>query len=88
MLDELQKRDGIAIVTADHGNAEQMVHPETGGPHTAHTTYDVDLVVVDERCKGRPLCEGGRLADVMPTSLEMLGIDVPPEMEGRSLLAV
>ena len=88
VLNAFQKRNGIAIVTADHGNAEQMIHPETGGPHTAHTTYDVDLIVVDDRCKGRRLREGGRLADVMPTSLEMLGIDTPSEMEGRSLLSV
>jgi 2,3-bisphosphoglycerate-independent phosphoglycerate mutase len=86
VLDAVQKRGGTAIVTADHGNAEQMIHPESGGPHTAHTTYDVDLIVVDDRLKGKSLRPGGRLADVMPTGLEMIGLDPPAEMEGRSLL--
>ena len=86
VLGALQKRGGIAIVTADHGNAEQMIDPNGGGPHTAHTTYDVELVVVDPRLKGKPLREGGRLADVLPTGLEMMGLDPPDDMQGRSLL--
>ncbi|MCP4246218.1 MAG: 2,3-bisphosphoglycerate-independent phosphoglycerate mutase [bacterium] len=77
---------GMAIVTADHGNCEQMTHPDTGGPHTAHTTYDVDLIVVDDRCKGRSLRPGGCLADIAPTALEMMGLNQPKEMTGRSLL--
>jgi 2,3-bisphosphoglycerate-independent phosphoglycerate mutase len=54
------------IVTADHGNCEQMIDPATGGPHTAHTTCDVDLIVVDDRLKNRgvKLKEGGRLAAI------------------------
>jgi 2,3-bisphosphoglycerate-independent phosphoglycerate mutase len=86
ILDAVQRQGGAAIVTADHGNCEQMIDPETGGPHTAHTTYDVELFVVDDRFKGRKLVEGGRLADVAPTALYMLGLDKPNEMTGRSLI--
>jgi 2,3-bisphosphoglycerate-independent phosphoglycerate mutase len=86
VLAATQEMGGVAIVTADHGNCEQMIHPETKGPHTAHTTYDVELIVVDERHQGRELRRGGRLADVVPTALEMMGLEQPAEMEGRSLL--
>jgi 2,3-bisphosphoglycerate-independent phosphoglycerate mutase len=86
ILDAVQRQGGVAIVTADHGNCEQMIDPETGGPHTAHTTYDVELVVVDDRFRGKSLVGGGRLADVAPTALHMLGLDQPAEMNGRSLI--
>jgi 2,3-bisphosphoglycerate-independent phosphoglycerate mutase len=86
ILDALRRQGGVAIVTADHGNCEQMIDPQTGGPHTAHTTYDVELVVVDDRFKDKRLAEGGRLADVAPTALHMLGINQPREMDGRSLI--
>jgi 2,3-bisphosphoglycerate-independent phosphoglycerate mutase len=77
---------GALVITADHGNCEQMIDDETGGPHTAHTTNPVRLYVVDERRKGATLREGGRLADIAPTMLELLGLPVPPEMTGKSLL--
>lgn len=77
---------GALIVTADHGNCEQMVDPVTGAPHTAHTMYDVALSVVDNRFKGRPLRTGGRLADIAPTALRLLGLDQPAEMTGQSLI--
>ncbi len=77
---------GRAIITADHGNCEQMIDPATGGPHTAHTTYDVELIVVDDRFRGKKLVEGGRLADVAPTALSMMGLTQPAEMNGRSLI--
>src|SRR6185369_6455571 len=86
VLEAVQRQNGIAIVTADHGNCEQMIDPSTGGPHTAHTTYDVELIVVDDRMKGKKLLEDGRLADVTPTALHMMGIEQPPEMTGRSLI--
>lgn len=86
VVDAVLKKGGSAIVTADHGNCEQMIDPETGGPHTAHTTYGVDLIVVDDRFKGKTLREGGRLADIAPTLLAMRGIDQPSEMTGISLL--
>jgi 2,3-bisphosphoglycerate-independent phosphoglycerate mutase len=72
------------IVTADHGNAEMMIDPETGGPHTAHTTNPVPFVIVDWDQEQR-LRSGGALCDVAPTILSMLGIEQPPEMSGVNL---
>jgi 2,3-bisphosphoglycerate-independent phosphoglycerate mutase len=86
ILDAVQRQGGAAIVTADHGNCEQMIDPATGGPHTAHTTYDVELIVVDDRFRGKKLTEGGRLADVAPTALHMLGLEKPTEMTGASVI--
>src|SRR6185503_14545775 len=77
ILEAVERQNGAAIVTADHGNCEQMIDPETGGPHTAHTTYDVELIVADKRFKGKKLTEGGRLADVSPTALHMMGLAKP-----------
>ncbi len=86
VIDAVLAKNGAAVVTADHGNCEQMIDPGTGGPHTAHTTYDVDLIVVDDRLKGGKLREGGRLADIAPTLLELGGIEKPAEMTGESLV--
>lgn len=86
VVDAVRAKGGAAIVTADHGNCEQMIDPATGGPHTAHTTYDVDLIVVDDRLKGRKLREGGRLADISPTLLALAGLKQPTEMTGSSLV--
>ena len=77
---------GVAVVTADHGNAEQMIDPKTGGPVTAHSMNTVPVHIVGTG-KGRRLRPSGLLADVAPTMLEILGLPVPREMEGRSLLA-
>ena len=79
---------GSLVVTADHGNCEQMIDPETGGPHTAHTTYTVPLIVVDPELKNAKLREGGRLADIAPTVLGLLGIEKPNEMTGQSLVEI
>lgn len=86
VVDAVIARGGSLIVTADHGNCEQMIDPETGGPHTAHTTYPVNLIVVDNRFKGCQLKADGRLADIAPTALKLLGLDQPPEMTGQPLL--
>ncbi|MGA3067440.1 MAG: 2,3-bisphosphoglycerate-independent phosphoglycerate mutase [Tepidisphaeraceae bacterium] len=86
IMTALNKQGGVAIVLADHGNCEQMIDPGTGAPHTAHTTYDVELIVVDDRYAGKKLREGGRLADVAPTALMMMGLPQPREMTGRSLI--
>ena len=86
ILDAVEEQGGAAIITADHGNSEQMVDPTTGGPHTAHTLYDVQLVVADDRHKGQTLREDGRLADVAPTLLDLMGLEKPAEMTGESLL--
>ncbi|RME73899.1 MAG: 2,3-bisphosphoglycerate-independent phosphoglycerate mutase [Planctomycetota bacterium] len=85
LLDEIRLAGGVAIVTADHGNAEQMIDPETGAPHTAHTTAPVPIVLVDPHATGRRLASG-KLADVAPTVLDLLGLPKPAAMTGRSLL--
>ncbi len=79
-------KGGCCIVTADHGNAEQMFDPNTGSPHTAHTVYDVPMILLGEGLRGRTLHEGGRLADIIPTGLALMGLEQPAEMTGRSLL--
>jgi 2,3-bisphosphoglycerate-independent phosphoglycerate mutase len=83
---EVLPRGGVMLVTADHGNAEQMIDPETGGPHTAHTLNPVPVILAGGRFRGARLREGGILPDIAPTLLEVLGIPQPPEMTGRSLL--
>jgi len=86
ILDKVQSLGGAAIVTADHGNFEKMIDGSPDKPHTSHTIGDVPLIVVDDRVKGRPLREGGTLADIGPTLLDMMGLPKPEEMTGRSLL--
>ena len=81
----LRAAEGRAIITADHGNAEQMWDDQLNGPHTAHTTNPVPVILCDERSVGRPLRDG-TLRDVAPTLLGMLGLAISPEMTGSSLL--
>jgi len=76
---------GRTLITADHGNAELMIDPKTGEPHTAHTTNPVPFHLIDEDSVGVKLREGGALADVAPTMLGLLGIEQPAEMTGRDL---
>jgi 2,3-bisphosphoglycerate-independent phosphoglycerate mutase len=82
---KVQSLDGAVLITADHGNAEQM-QDENGEPFTAHSTNPVWLVLVDDSRKGATLREGGRLADIAPTILGMLGIEKPKEMSGDSMI--
>jgi 2,3-bisphosphoglycerate-independent phosphoglycerate mutase len=84
VIEALAKRGGVALVTADHGNAEFMADPATGQAHTAHTTNPVPLILYDPKFKGR-LKDGGTLADVAPTLLAMLDVKAPAEMTGRDL---
>ena len=78
---------GVMLVTADHGNVEQMKDPVTGAPHTAHTTFDVPLVMVNAKVLRRPVTlSKGKLADIAPTILELMGLAKPAEMTGHSLL--
>lgn len=88
IVDATLAKGGSLVVTADHGNCEQMIDPETGGPHTAHTTYDVPLIVVEPNLQGTSLRQGGRLADIAPTILELMGLDKPTEMTGDALLKI
>jgi 2,3-bisphosphoglycerate-independent phosphoglycerate mutase len=83
IMGALEAAGGVALVTADHGNAEQMLQPD-GSPHTAHTTNPVPLVVT---LAGAHLREGGKLGDLAPTALGLLGLAPPPEMTGQDLLA-
>ncbi|MGA7104970.1 MAG: 2,3-bisphosphoglycerate-independent phosphoglycerate mutase, partial [Candidatus Deferrimicrobiaceae bacterium] len=76
---------GVALVTADHGNAEQMVDPDTGGPHTAHTTNPVPLILADPQARGMTLRSDRALEDIAPTILMMLGISAPAEMTGEDI---
>ena len=86
IVDATLRQGGALVITADHGNAEQETDPITGAPFTSHTTFDVPLIVVDDRFKGVKLREGGRLADMAPTCLDLMGLPKPSEMTGISLL--
>ena len=96
VVEEVLGLGGAAVVTADHGNAEQMWNPATKAPHTAHTTYDVEIILVAEEltplATGSPeepsaaLRTGARLADVIPTVLTLMDLPVPEAMTGRSLI--
>lgn len=81
----IRQARGITLITADHGNAEQMIDPKSGGPHTAHTTNPVPFHLIDEASRGLKLREGGALEDVAPTLLGLLGNEKPDEMTGRDL---
>jgi 2,3-bisphosphoglycerate-independent phosphoglycerate mutase len=81
----IQAKRGISLITADHGNAELMIDPKTGGPHTAHTSNPVPFHLVDEESIGLRLREEGALQDVAPTMLGLLGLEKPQEMTGRDL---
>jgi 2,3-bisphosphoglycerate-independent phosphoglycerate mutase len=76
---------GVTMITADHGNAEQMINLETGQPHTAHTSNPVPFHLIDDAARGLQLRAGGALEDVAPTILGLLGIEAPSEMTGRDL---
>ena len=81
-VDAILRKGGAALITADHGNAEKMCEPD-GSPFTAHTTNPVPLILAGYDCKLR---EGGRLADLAPTMLQILGLPKPEEMDGESLI--
>jgi 2,3-bisphosphoglycerate-independent phosphoglycerate mutase len=84
VVSAIRKAGGIAFITADHGNAEQMVDYETGEPYTAHTTNPVPFLLIRDGSPAR--LREGILADFAPTLLQIWGLEKPPEMEGNSLL--
>ena len=84
-VDAVKKMDGVLFICADHGNAEQMINEETGEPHTAHTTNPVPFILYNYD-PAYTLAEGGKLCDIVPTLLEVMGIEQPKEMTGHSLL--
>jgi 2,3-bisphosphoglycerate-independent phosphoglycerate mutase len=85
LREAVEKQNGVLLITADHGNAEQMIDPVTGEPHTAHTLNKVPFVLVNGPASNKKLADG-QLADVAPTILELMGLEQPKEMTGHSLL--
>ncbi len=83
VVDAIEANEGTVLITADHGNAEQMIDYKTGEPHTAHTTNPVPLVVVG---RDNIKLKEGRLADLIPTMLELMNLEKPEEMTGESLI--
>jgi len=86
VVDKVKELGGSTVILADHGNFERMWDFENNMPHTAHTVGDVPFIIVDEEFKNRTMAEGGKLADVVPTMLEVMGLEKPKEMTGNSLL--
>lgn len=86
ILEALDKVDGRAVITADHGNSDQMVVPDTQGAHTAHTLNPVELVVYGKGCQHLRLQQGGRLGDIAPTILKLMDLDQPEAMTGDCLI--
>jgi len=84
VIEAIASKGGSALITADHGNAEMMVDPDTGGPFTAHTPDEVPVICVANGV--RALRSGGKLADVAPTILDLIGLPAPSEWTGSSLL--
>jgi 2,3-bisphosphoglycerate-independent phosphoglycerate mutase len=85
ILTAVEDKGGAMIVCADHGNCETMVNPETGEPHTAHTTNPVPVVLIGGP-NGAKLRSGGRLADLAPSLLGLMGMKKPIEMTGETLI--
>jgi len=83
IAEAVRKAGGALLVTADHGNCEMMRDPDTGEPHTAHTTNPVPVLLQNGH---GALLDGGRLADIAPTLLALMGLPQPPEMTAASLL--
>lgn len=86
VAEKILEKDGVLLVTADHGNVDLMVDPVTGVPFTQHTTNQVPLLFISNRYKNAELKADGKLADLAPTMLEVLGIEKPQNMDGVSLL--
>jgi 2,3-bisphosphoglycerate-independent phosphoglycerate mutase len=84
VVDKILEKNGTVFITADHGNAEQMIDYSTGKPMTAHTTDPVPFIYV--AADATPLRDGGILADIAPTMLQVMGLDVPKEMTGKSII--
>ncbi len=85
IADAVRRQGGALFITADHGNCEQMIDPKTGEPHTAHTLNPVPFIYVNDADTGRKIRSGGRICDVAPTMLELMGLPIPAAMTGKSL---
>ena len=84
VAEAIKEVGGQLLITADHGNAEMMIDPETGGIHTAHTNLPVPLIYVGD--KAVEFKEGGKLSDLAPTMLSLAGLEIPAEMSGEVLV--
>lgn len=87
VLESVKKMGGFAFITADHGNADQMIDYDTGGPHTFHTTHPVWFIVYGENLPKLTLRSGGALCDIAPTACELMGLEIPSLMTGQSLIS-
>ena len=87
ITDAARAKGGVVFITADHGNCELMVDPATGQPHTAHTLFPVPILYVDDKHTDAKLRPTGRICDVAPTMLEVMGLPIPAAMTGVSLFA-
>ena len=85
LVDAVLQQDGAVVIAADHGNAEEMIDTQTGAPDTKHSTNQIPFLVIANNLPGRELPVGG-LADIAPTILSLMGLEIPPEMTGRNLL--
>ena len=83
VVEAVEKNAGVLLITSDHGNIEQMIDYKTGEPHTAHTTNPVPIILVG--MENTEIKSGG-LADLAPTMLDLLGLEQPKEMTGKSLI--
>jgi 2,3-bisphosphoglycerate-independent phosphoglycerate mutase len=83
VTERVRELGGVSLVTADHGNAEQLLEADGVSPHTAHTTNPVPLIVTDADAS---LAGAGELADLAPTALRLLGLEVPSSMSGKYLM--
>ncbi len=86
LLEELKQAGGAAVITADHGNSDQMWDPVGNVPHTSHTINPVEVILAGEGLESLKLKDNGRLADVAPTFLRLMGLEQPPEMTGECLI--
>ncbi len=86
ILEAIDRQGAIAVVTADHGNSDQMFVPDTGSPHTAHTLNPVELVIYGDSCQAIKLSDSGRLGDIAPTILHLMGLPIPAAMTGQCLV--
>jgi 2,3-bisphosphoglycerate-independent phosphoglycerate mutase len=86
IIKRLLELDGQILLTADHGNSDQMIDYETGLVKTSHTTYDVELIYIANDAPGKKLISGGKLADLAPTVLKLMGLEIPKEMTADVLI--
>lgn len=86
VVDKILEKKGTVLITADHGNCEQMIDYSNGKPMTAHTTNIVPFIYVSEEAKGKQLREDGILADIAPTAITAMGEKIPSEMTGKDLI--